>query len=204
MRSAAMRARLTAGRLVPRGGRLWMAAVLCVCAALALAVPRTARAEQPGGAADAAFAAVDHQGRPFSSASLEGVPYVIFFGFTRCPDVCPTTLMEMSRRLEDLGEDGNRLKVLFVSVDWEHDTPERLSDFLSAFDRRIIGLTGSEAQIKAIAGLWGAFYYRLGEGDITHSAYVYLMDRHHRRAGTLTIQDAQDEQLARLKQLLAQ
>jgi protein SCO1/2 len=176
-------------------------AALLLCATLLAIGPPAAGAGAPSG--PFAFAAVDQLGRPFSSASLAGAPYAIFFGFTRCPDVCPTTLVEMSNRLAELGEDGNRLKVLFVTVDVEHDTPERLGAFLSAFDRRIIGLTGSADEIKAIAELWGAFYYRLEDGDVTHSAYVYLMDRQHHRAGTLTFQEPEEEQLAKLRRLLA-
>jgi len=130
-----------------------------------------------------------------------------FFGFTRCPDVCPTTLLEVSKRLEELGADGDRLPVLFVTVDPEYDTPERLRAYLSSFDARILGLTGSEQQIASIARVWNAFYYKLVEPDgsytITHSAYVYLMDRNNRRAGTLTLQDSEGEQLAKLRDLLA-
>jgi protein SCO1 len=119
--------------------RLPVAAVLLACATLVAIGAPAAGAGEPRG--PVAFAAVDQLGRPYSSAALAGVPYAIFFGFTRCPDVCPTTLVEMSNRLAQLGEDGNRLKVLFVTVDTEHDTPERLNAFLSAFDKRIIGRT---------------------------------------------------------------
>jgi protein SCO1 len=160
-----------------------------------------------GSEGDAAFAAIDRTGRPFSSAALVGQPYAIFFGFTRCPDVCPTTLLEMSKELQDLGADGDRLKVVFVTVDADHDTPERLREYLSSFDSRIIGLTGSAEQIATIAKVWNVFYYKLAEADgsysFTHSAYVYLMDRNNRRAGTLNFQDSEAEQLAKLKTLLA-
>jgi protein SCO1/2 len=179
-----------------------------VCWAIGASLTQSALA-QPGAGSegDAAFAAIDHTGRPFSSASLAGQPYAIFFGFTRCPDVCPTTLLEMSKELQDLGADGDRLKVVFVTVDAEHDTPERLREYLASFDSRIIGLTGSAEQIAAIAKVWNVFYYKLPEADgsysYTHSAYVYLMDRNHRRAGTLNFQDPEAEQLAKLKTLLA-
>ena len=113
----------------------------------------------------------------------------------------------MSKRLQDLGADGDRLKVVFVTVDAEHDSPERLREYLASFDSRIIGLTGSAEQIAAIARVWNVFYYKLPEADgsysFTHSAYVYLMDRNNRRAGTLTFQDSEAEQLAKLKTLLA-
>jgi protein SCO1/2 len=185
-------------------GRWLLASCLAIGAGLAepsLAQPRA------GSEGDAAFAAIDHTGRSFSSASLAGQPYAIFFGFTRCPDVCPTTLLEMSQRLQDLGTDGDRLKVVFVTVDAGHDSPERLREYLASFDSRIIGLTGSAEQIAAIARVWNVFYYKLPEADgsysFTHSAYVYLMDRNNRRAGTLTFQDSEAEQLAKLKTLLA-
>ena len=187
-----------------RCGRWLLASCLAIGAGLAepsLAQPRA------GDEGVAAFAAIDHTGRPFWSASLAGQPYAIFFGFTRCPDVCPTTLLEMSKRLQDLGADGDRLRVVFVTVDAEHDSPERLREYLASFDSRIIGLTGSAEQIAAIARVWNVFYYKLAEADgsysFTHSAYVYLMDRNNRRAGTLTFQDSEAEQLAKLKTLLA-
>jgi protein SCO1/2 len=183
-------------------------AVIVLCAAIALDLPQGGRTRAHAEAvALAAFEAIDHNGKAFSSASLSGQPYAIFFGFTRCPDVCPTTLLEVSQRLQDLATDGNGLKVLFVTVDSEHDTPDRLRAYLSSFDSRIIGLTGSEQQIAAIAKVYGASYYKLREADgsysMTHSAYVYLVDRNNCSAGTLTFQDTEAEQLAKLRKLLA-
>jgi protein SCO1 len=190
-------------RIAGRCG-LWLLAS-CLAIGAGLAEPSLAQ-PRAGSEGDAAFAAIDHTGRSFSSASLAGHPYAIFFGFTRCPDVCPTTLLEMSKRLQDLGSDGDRLKVVFVTVDAEHDSPERLREYLASFDSRIIGLTGSAEQIAAIARVWSVFYYKLPEADgsysFTHSAYVYLMDRNNHRAGTLTFQDSEAEQLAKLKTLL--
>jgi protein SCO1/2 len=183
-------------------------AVIVLCATIAVGLPSRLRAQsQAGSVAVAAFEAIDHNGKPFSSASLSGQPYAIFFGFTRCPDVCPTTLLEISTRLQELEADGNRLKMLFVTVDVEHDTPDQLRAYLSSFDSRIIGLTGSEQQIAAIAKTYNAFYYKLREDDgsytMTHSAYVYLVDGNNRRAGELTFQDSESEQLAKLRRLLA-
>jgi protein SCO1/2 len=180
---------------------------MVLCAAISLGLPQRWRAQsQAESVALAAFEAIDHNGKPFSSASLSGQPYAIFFGFTRCPDVCPTTLLEVSKRLQDLEADGNRLKMLFVTVDAEHDTPDLLRAYLSSFDSRIIGLTGSEQQIAAIAKAYDAFYYKLRESDgsysMTHSGYVYLVDRNNHRAGALTFQDSEAEQLAKLRRLL--
>ena len=185
-----------------RVGVRWMAVVALV---IAMAGNGRAAAQQSALAATP-FSAIDHTGKPFTSAALSGQPYAIFFGFTRCPDVCPTTLLELSTLLKDLGADGDRLKVLFVTLDWEHDTPEELGAYLSSFDRRIIGLTGSENEIASIAKNWNVFYNRLPESDggytLVHSAYVYLMDRNNHQAGTLNFQESEAEQLAKLEGLL--
>lgn len=157
----------------------------------------------PGGS----FELTDHHGKPFASTALAGQPYAIFFGFTHCPDICPTTLLEMSNNLASLGADADRLKVIFVSVDPERDTPPRLREYLASFDPRINALTGSEAQIAATAKGWNAFYNKVPEDDgsytIAHSAYVYLMDGDNRLAGTLGFQESEAEQLAKLRALLA-
>lgn len=149
---------------------------------------------------------IDQSGNPFSDAALAGRPYAIFFGFTHCPDVCPTTLMTLSNTLQRLGADADRLRILFVSVDPERDTPEQLRQYLAAFDARIIGLTGSETQISAAAKRWKVFHNKIREDDgsytIVHSAYVYLMDPANRLVGTMGFQDSEEEQATRLRSLL--
>jgi protein SCO1/2 len=164
-----------------------------------------ARAQAPGSVGPS-FELTDHNGRLFSSAALAGQPYAVFFGFTHCPDVCPTTLLEMSNALQRLGADADRLKVVFVTVDPERDTPEQLQQYLDSFDPRIIGLTGSQQQIAAAAKGWNAFHNKIPEGDgsytVVHSAYVYLMDRNNRLTGTMGFQETEDEQVAKLKALI--
>lgn len=159
------------------------------------------------GSAGGSFDLIDQNGRPFSSTSLVGRPYAIFFGFTHCPDICPTTLVEMGNHLSALGPDADRLKVVFVTVDAARDTPEHLRTYLASFDARIIGLTGSEAQIAEAAKGWDAHYNTFTESDgsitIVHSAHVYLMDADNRLAATLNFQEPEAEQLAKLKALLA-
>jgi protein SCO1/2 len=162
---------------------------------------------QPLGSLGGSFELTDHNGKPFASTTLAGQPYAIFFGFTHCPDVCPTTLMEMSNSLQSLGADADRLKVIFVTVDPERDTPDRLKQYLTAFDPRIVALTGSGEQIAAAARSWSAAYNKVPEDNgsytIVHSAYVYLMDADNRLAGTLGFQESEAEQLTKLKALLA-
>ena len=161
---------------------------------------------QSGGSDRPTFELIDHNGKAFCGAALVGRPYAIFFGFTHCPDVCPTTLMAMSNALRRLGAAGDRLTMLFVSVDPERDTPEQLRRYLSSFDARIIGLTGTQAQVAAAAQGWKAFHNKIPEDDgtytIVHSAYVYLMDRANRLVGTTGFEDSEEEQAAKLRRLI--
>jgi protein SCO1/2 len=161
---------------------------------------------QSGGGSGPTFELIDHNGKPFSGAALAGRPYAIFFGFTHCPDVCPTTLIAMSNALRRLGADGDRLTMVFVSVDPERDTPGQLRRYLASFDAPIIGLTGSQAQVASAAQAWKAFHHKIPEDDgtytIVHSAYVYLMDRANRLVGTMGFQDSEEEQVAKLRRLI--
>ncbi len=182
---------------------LLLMAFAAVCIATASTTPVRAQAR---GSLGPSFELTDHTGKPFSSAALAGQPYAIFFGFTHCPDVCPTTLLEMSNDLRALGADADRLRIVFVTVDPEQDTPEQLRQYLASFDPRIVGLTGSEAQVAAVAKGWNAFHNKIPEADgtytIVHSAYVYLMDRSNHLAGTMGFQESEDEQVAKLRGLI--
>jgi protein SCO1/2 len=164
-----------------------------------------AHAQTPVGDLGGPFELVDQNGKTFASTTLTGRPYAIFFGFTNCPDVCPTTLLGISNTLAKLGANADRLSVVFVTVDPERDTPEHLRAYMSSFDPRIIALTGSLEQTAATAKLWDAFYNKVPKDDgsytIAHSAYVYLMDRDHRSIGRMSYQDDETEQLEKLKNL---
>ena len=94
------------------------------------------------------FALIDHNGKAITHRDLEGRPTLIFFGFTHCPDVCPTTLMEISKVFELLGPQA-KVAALFMSVDPERDTPALLKDYVSNFDKRIIGVTGPRESVDA-------------------------------------------------------
>ena len=105
----------------------------------------------------------------------------MFFGFTHCPDVCPTALFEISEIMRELGSDGDRMRAMFVTVDPERDTPEKLKDYLSSFDPRLIGATGDEAAIKAVEKAYRVYAKRVpldgGGYTMDHTAIVYLMDK---------------------------
>ena len=130
------------------------------------------------------FKLIDQNGQPFTDKDLKGKPFLVFFGFTHCPDICPTALFEVSEILRGLGSDADKVSAVFISVDPERDTPAVLKDYLSSFDPHLRGLTGSPEAIAAAAKEYRAYYNKvpLEEGDYTmdHSALVYLMDKEGR------------------------
>lgn len=127
------------------------------------------------------FHLVDQHGASVTDMSIKGRPSLIFFGFTHCPDVCPTTLFEISETLRAMGADAERINVFFVSVDPERDTDKIIEQYLQSFDPHIRGLTGSQDDVKTILTAYRVYAkrVRLKDGDYTfdHSASVYLMDR---------------------------
>jgi len=134
------------------------------------------------------FELTDHLGRAFTAAALQGRPSLVFFGFTHCPDVCPTTLVKLARVKQAGALPG--VQVLFVSVDPQRDTPTALGLYVHAFDPDFIGLTGEASAIKRIATEFGVAVSRvdLSGGDYTmdHSAVVFLLDRRGRMVGVFT------------------
>jgi protein SCO1/2 len=130
------------------------------------------------------FHLVDQDGKPVSDAEMKGRPFLVFFGFTHCSDVCPTTLFDMSQMLHALGPDAGRIGVLFITVDPERDTSAVLKDYLSSFDPHLRGLTGDPAAVDAALKAYRVYAKKvpLKDGDYTidHTAVVYLMDKNGR------------------------
>jgi protein SCO1 len=127
---------------------------------------------------------IGQDGRTVTSADLAGLPYLVFFGYTHCPDVCPTVLFDISAVFKELGPD-KKVAALFVTVDPERDTPEVLKTYLENFDSRIIGLTGDPAKAEAIAKAFRVFAKKVpgekaGDYTVDHSGIVYLMDKRGR------------------------
>lgn len=153
------------------------------------------------------FTLVDHNGTTVTQADFVGEPHLVFFGFTHCPDVCPTKLFEIAETLDAVkARTGRDIRALFVTVDPERDTPEIMQSYVSSFDDRILGLTGTPEQVDAVVSAYRAFARRvpLEDGDYTmeHTAIVYVMDEEGRFvAGLNTAQapeDVADELLARI------
>lgn len=183
---------------------LGMVVVMVISSAMVLAFQR--RSPYSHNHVGGPFAMVEMSGRPLTERDLRGKPAALFFGYTSCPDVCPTTLLTLST-LKRMGTDADRLNVVFVTVDPQRDTPEQMKLYLSSFDPRIRGFTGTEAQVAAMADTFHVFYRRVptegGGYSMDHSADVLLFDRAGGLAGGLPYQEDEDKSLAKLTTLVA-
>lgn len=147
------------------------------------------------------FALVDQDGKPFTSDELKGKPTLIYFGFTYCPDVCPTSLLLMEAALEQLGPDAaKKVNVVFITIDPERDTPELLKGYVPNFGPTFIGLTGAPQQIADVARAYRVYYQKVPSKDggpylMDHSSIIYLLDRNGRFVTHFT-HDAKAEAIA--------
>jgi len=161
---------------------------------------------EPLAAIGGPFELVSGSGETVSDETLAGKPTVMFFGFTYCPDVCPTTLYELQGWMEALGPDADKLNYAFVTVDPERDTPEVMRDYVWAFDKRILPLTGSREQIDAVIKAYRVYAKKvpLDDGDYTmdHSAAVYLMNADNKFVGTIAYGEAEENALKKLQRLI--
>ncbi len=145
-------------------------------------------------------------GSTVESARLTGKPFGVFFGFTNCPVVCPTTMTELSGWLADLGEAGRDLKFYFVTLDPARDTPEKLRDYLENFSPRLVGLTGTAEEIDAAAKAFSVYYKKVPTSSgytLDHTALIFLIDAQGRWRGVLDYNLSRSAALERLRALLA-
>jgi protein SCO1/2 len=152
------------------------------------------------------FSLTDQNGHTVTDRDLKGKPFLVFFGFTHCPDVCPTALFEVSEIMRSLGPDADRVRVLFVTVDPERDTPALLKDYLSSFDPHLSALTGDPEAVAAVAKAYRVYYKKvpLSEGGYTmdHTAIVYLMNKDGRFVSPFNIKRPPDVAAADLRKYL--
>jgi protein SCO1/2 len=152
------------------------------------------------------FRLADQTGQTVTEKNLQGKPTLIFFGFTHCPDVCPTSLFEISEVLRAMGKDADRVNAYFISVDPERDTAVAMKDYLSSFDPHLKGLTGdADAVAKVISGF--RVYAKkvpLKDGDYTmdHTALIYLMDRDGKFVAPFNLKRTPEEAAKDLKRYL--
>src|ERR1700730_10623518 len=152
------------------------------------------------------FRLVDQDGRQRTDADFRGKPFLVFFGFTHCPDICPTALFEMSEVLRRLGPDAANTAVLFISVDPERDTAEKLKEYLSSFHPRIVGLTGSPQEIGEVEEAYRVYAEKVplaGGGSTTDPiAVVFLMDKDGCFVAPFNLKRTADEAAADLRRRL--
>lgn len=152
------------------------------------------------------FVLTGTDGKPFDSASLAGKPHAVFFGFTHCPEVCPTTLNDLTLAFNALGDKARDLRAVFVTVDPERDTPEVLKEYLSSFDARILALTGSADDIAKVAKLYRVYYAKQPTSDgsytMDHTSLVYLMNADGKFVGTLDFHEDSDVRVKKLEKLV--
>jgi len=153
------------------------------------------------------FTLVGSDGQPFSSAKLNGKPYAIFFGFTHCPDVCPTTLARLVKLRQQLGAGEQPFEILFVTVDPQRDGPSEVGKYAELFNSPIVGLTGSPAQIGQVKKQFGIFSEKVeqpgGDYTVNHTSTVLLFDRGGKFAGTIAPEEQDAAALAKLKLITA-
>ena len=172
-------------------------------------LPGTERGQEPASTGVAAiggpFALTSHKGETVDNARLAGKPYLVFFGFTHCPDICPTTLYELTDLMAELGPAADRFTPLFITVDPERDTQEVLAEYMTAFER-ILALRGSLAETDATVKAFAAYYRKVptdgGGYTMDHTAGVILMDAEGQFAGTLDMHEPRETVLAKLKRLI--
>jgi protein SCO1/2 len=180
--------------MVERIRRVIAIASLVVCATLLASATNVGAADLAGSIAPD-FTLSDQHGKPFTLSKERGRPVVLFFGYAHCPDVCPTILANLVRAKADFGTAGSRVAIVLVTVDPARDTPAALGQFVSPFDPAILALTGSE---RRLADVYRAYHVRIvkqpGAPDnylVSHTAFVYYIDRAGRLRGFGTWNDSQ-------------
>ena len=190
---------------------LWavVAVVLVGIGVLVLQKPREQSAPTPMPVASSfggPFTLVGSDGQPFGTSQLAGKPYALFFGFTHCPDTCPTTLARLVKLRREAGGDA-AFNIVFVTVDPERDGPKEMGAYSKAFGAPILGLTGSRPQIDKVEKQFGIFAQKVptGDGDYTmdHTATVLLFDRDGKFVATLSPDEQDAPALDKLKRIIA-
>ena len=152
------------------------------------------------------FQLTDQSGQTVTDKEMQGRPTLIFFGFTHCPDVCPTSLFEISEVLRAMGQDADKVNAYFISVDPERDTTGAMKDYLSSFDPHLKGLTGPPDDLAKVISEYRVYAKKvpLKDGDYTmdHTALVYLMDREGKFVAPFNLKRTPDEAASDLKRYL--
>ena len=153
------------------------------------------------------FTLVGTDGKPFASSRLNGKPAAIFFGFTHCPDVCPTTLARLTKLRRQLGQGDDAFSIVFISVDPERDTPAEVANYMQLFDTPVVGLTGTPAQVEQVKKQFGIYSRKVeqpgGGYSVDHTAAVILTDRNGQFVATLSPEEGDAVALDKLERITA-
>lgn len=156
----------------------------------------------------APFTLTEASGTEITEAAFRGHPSALFFGFTHCPEVCPTTLFELDGWLKQLGEEGSDIRAFFVSIDPERDTPEIMKTYVDNVSDRITGITGDPEKVMAMAKSFGIYARKVetegGDYTMDHTASILLLDGSGDFAGTIAYGESPDTAIAKLKRLAAE
>jgi protein SCO1/2 len=154
------------------------------------------------------YALVDQKGQPADETILVGQPSLLFFGYTHCPDVCPTTLAEMAAWFDALGDEAKTLRGVYVTVDPERDTPQMLDQYVSWVSDRVVALTGTQAEIDKVVKAWGVTAEKVpgsnGGYTMNHTASVFLVNAQGGFEGTIAYGEPMDTALAKIRRLVAE
>jgi protein SCO1/2 len=152
------------------------------------------------------FNLVDQDGKPITDRDMKGRPFLVFFGYTHCPDICPTTLFDLSEMLHAMGNDADRVQALFVTVDPDRDTPAVMKDYLSSFNPHLRGVTGDQQAIAAAEKAYRVYAKKVpidhGDYSMDHTALVYLMDKQGRFVAPFNLKRKPAEAAADLRRYL--
>jgi protein SCO1/2 len=177
---------------------------LVLCLSVVLLVAQRGSVPLPqASAVGGPFKLIDQNGRTVTEQDMMGKPFLVFFGFTHCPDVCPTTLFDISEVFRRLGPDADRAAALFITVDPERDTPEAMKSYLSSFDPHVRGLTGDEAAVDGVIKAYRAYTKKVPNPDgsytMDHTALVYLMDKDGRFVAPFNLKRRPEDSAADLR-----
>ena len=152
------------------------------------------------------FNLIDQNGKPITDQEMKGRPFLVFFGYTHCPDICPATLFEVSEVMRALGKDADKAGALFITVDPERDTPAAMKDYLSSFDPHLQGATGDLKSVEAAEKAYRVYAKKVsgenGDYSMDHTALVYLMDKQGRFVAPFKLNRKPEESATDLRRYL--
>jgi protein SCO1/2 len=193
-------------RILLLSGAFLAGLVLCFSVVLIVSGRISAPAVTQVAAIGGPFSLTDQNGRTVTDQDMKGRPFLVFFGFTHCPDICPSALFDVSEILRALGRDADRIGALFITVDPDRDTVGVLKDYLSNFDPHLLGLTGDPAAVAAVAKSYRVYFKKvpLDSGGYTmdHTAIVYLMDKEGRFVSPFSLKRTTEAAVADLRRYL--